>query len=204
MALANEILVGRFSGILHKLLNMKEGAPSPQLSPEIMPVIALEMDRPEYDFLGGTRRGAASGSAQSSAAAKYQQMSVVNPVGSGVLAVVDAIVFANTARAVVCDVRLGCAVGAAVAGTSRNTDLRYGSQALACNVFSEEVAALTGVVCYRLRGAQNTTLPVGLTFVLGPGNSVFFTDIGASAGAGEIIQLSAAIRERPLESSETR
>jgi len=55
--MVNEIQVGRFNGILHKLLAMKEGAPAPTLAPEILAAIVLEADRPEYAFLGGTQLG---------------------------------------------------------------------------------------------------------------------------------------------------
>lgn len=204
MSLVNEIQAARFNDLLHKLLGMKEGAPSPQISPEIQPVIVLENDRPEYDFLRNVRRGASAGSTSSSAAAKFQQLSVVNPAGSGVIAVVTDINVMNSAHAPLVDVRLGCTVGAATGGTSRNLDLRFGNQALATSVFVEEVAAITGVVAYRARGPANASLFIPLTIVLGPGNSVFFVDITASAAAGEINQLNVAIRERAIEPSETR
>lgn len=204
MALANEVLVGRPNAVLHKLYSMKEGAPSPQLSPEIQPVIVLEADRPEWAFLGGVRRGAATASFSSSAAAKYCQLSVVNPVNSGIIAIVTYASLMNSAHVPTLECRIGCTVGAATPAAARALDLRFGNQSLACNVFVEEVAAVTGTVAYRVRGPANTTLYFPLTIILGPGNSIFFIDTVASAAAAEINQLSVAIEERPLEPSETR
>jgi len=51
----NEIQVGRFNAILHKVLGMGDGAPAPVLATEIFPTIQLEGDRPEWAFLGGVR-----------------------------------------------------------------------------------------------------------------------------------------------------
>ena len=55
MARFNEIQVGRFNAVLHKLLDMKEGAPAPQLSGDVIPTLVLENDRPEWIFLGAER-----------------------------------------------------------------------------------------------------------------------------------------------------
>lgn len=205
MALANEILVGRFSGILHKLLSMKEGAPSPQLSPEIMPVIALEVDRPEYDFLAGVRRGSSAASYQSSAAGKFGQFSIRNPSGSGLLAVISNIAVSNNTRIGNFEIRQGSTDAAPVIGTSRTLDLRLPGQTLATNIWVEEVAVLTGTLQYRFRpSAISASGILPILAILPPGTNLYVVDSVQSAGASEIIQVSAMIVERPLEPSETR
>lgn len=90
MASVNEIQIGRWSGILHKLLSMKEGAPSPVLAPEITPGIILENDRPEWRFLGGDN-AAIFYQELGGVAGQSQFAQVVNPITSGVIAIVEQI-----------------------------------------------------------------------------------------------------------------
>lgn len=125
MALANEILSPGFNSILHKLLNMKEGAPSPQLSPEIMAAIVLEADRPEYAFLSGGRLCA--GFVSSAAAAGLRSACILrNSVGSNVLAVVEyALAFGTGAQPVYTGLVI---TGGTVATTLWSRDLRDGSK----------------------------------------------------------------------------
>lgn len=87
MALFNEIQVGRFNAILHKLLDIKEGAPSPQLSGDISPTIVLEHERPEWKFLGGERNCRGGLWRAAGGAGTYNKQGLFNPVGSGVIAV---------------------------------------------------------------------------------------------------------------------
>jgi hypothetical protein len=83
----NEIQRGGLNAILHKTLAMEEGAPAPQLSGDIVPVINLENDRPEYRYLAGERL-CQGGIYVSGVAAATSKVGLFNPKGSGVLGVV--------------------------------------------------------------------------------------------------------------------
>jgi hypothetical protein len=93
--MVNEIQVGRVNAILTKLLSMKEGSPSPVLAPEVLPVVVLENDRPEYVFLGGGKL-CAGGLEQAAVALERPFVQLFNPVGSGVLLVVHYAKFEST------------------------------------------------------------------------------------------------------------
>lgn len=84
----NEIQQGRFNAVLRKLFSMDVGAPSPTLATDIFPTVQLEGDRPEYEFLAGSRLCVGQGVGGAGGAGTYSRSSLVNPAGSGVLAVV--------------------------------------------------------------------------------------------------------------------
>lgn len=88
----NEVLSGRYNAILHKLLSMKEGAPAPTLAPEILPVIVLEDDRPEWAFLAGERLLSVSHQ-QAGGVGLAPFLALTNPVGSGVILVIEQVIF---------------------------------------------------------------------------------------------------------------
>ena len=83
----NEIQVGGYNGLLNKLLSMKEGAPAPTLAPEILAGFILENDRPEWAFLKGERLMGLV--ATQTTVADQRVLALCNPVGSGLLVVVD-------------------------------------------------------------------------------------------------------------------
>lgn len=82
----NEILAARYNRLLTRLLSMKGFAPAPVLVPEIQAVLALEADRPEWEFLKGGRRGMGFG-ALAVVTGQVNHIALVNPANSGVLAV---------------------------------------------------------------------------------------------------------------------
>lgn len=86
----NEIQVGRYNGILHKLLDMKEGSPSPTLASDLFPTICLEGERPEWAFLAGDRLGLA-GTSIAGTAGQYVSIVLWNPTGSNILTVTELI-----------------------------------------------------------------------------------------------------------------
>jgi hypothetical protein len=87
----NEIQIGRFNGILHKLLDMKEGAPAPTLATDIFPMLGLEMDRPEWKFLAGENLAAGSRT-DAAVAGQTSHVGLQNPAGSGVLVIVEKLI----------------------------------------------------------------------------------------------------------------
>lgn len=203
MALVNEVLVGRPNAILHKLLNMKEGAPSPQLSPDLQAVLVLENDRPEFKFLGGETLGMGFGDA-AAGAANYSHVGLINPVGSGVLVVVERVLLALTAAGSIGQIGLQ-AIGATAWSTAHAymRDTRgYPASG------SGQTSALTGTFVGADLGAAHGYLwqqPLGanridLDMVLSPG-------FVALVRPGTVNQRCVAtwfFRERPIELSETR
>jgi hypothetical protein len=82
----NDIGQDRFQNRLTRELRIKGNQPAPVLAPEIQPVIVVEGERPELLYLQDERRYSASLS-HAAVAAEYFYAILVNPAGSGMLAV---------------------------------------------------------------------------------------------------------------------
>ncbi len=92
MALFNEIQRAGLNAILHKTLAMEDGAPAPQLSGDIVPVLVLESERPEWHYLAGGNL--CWGSAYLTPGAGVRgRLQLWNPPGAGVLCVIEALFF---------------------------------------------------------------------------------------------------------------
>lgn len=86
----NEILTGELGEILADRLAMQGGQPAPTLAPEIIPTLPLEVDRPEWVYLGGGRLWG-SAVLQVGAAGEQTIGAIENPAGSGIIAVFEQI-----------------------------------------------------------------------------------------------------------------
>lgn len=93
----NEIQVGRYNAVLHKLLSMKEGAPSPLLAPEIFPMLMLEGERPEWLWLGGIGLGIRR-ELRAADVGNFSYLALQNPVASGAILAVESLM-SNIAKA---------------------------------------------------------------------------------------------------------
>jgi len=91
LALFNESLEGRFSRLIGALHNMKGPNPAPQVTPEITHVISIsdDMDRAVHYFLEGTTRYSSGRIAVAGDATHFGVIQFLNPVGSGILVVVE-------------------------------------------------------------------------------------------------------------------
>src|SRR5260370_30064365 len=87
MARFNEILVGRYNRALQKISGIKGEAPAPQLASEIMPIFGMFYGV-ENRHLESWERYAAFSTAATGAAA-FAQSQLLNPLGSGVIIVVE-------------------------------------------------------------------------------------------------------------------
>jgi hypothetical protein len=117
----NEIQVGRINGILHKLLDMKEGAPAPTLATDVFPMLALEVDRPEWKFLAGERLCWMRWT-DAAVAGQYSHVGLRNPAGSGVLIITDDIrCFVGSSASVALGIRPNTTVDSANAGYCRDS-----------------------------------------------------------------------------------
>lgn len=201
----NEIQVGRLSGILHKLLSMKEGAPSPVLATDIFPMLALEVDRPEWKFLGGERiclGGASTGATE----AECSQNALYNPPGSGVIGIIETIRCFSSGGTFYATLRLGA--GEPLVGSVQPTraivDSRYPFAAATMptlQVWAGTAAAQQGNVAGWLgRGLANHTLVSDFAIVLSPGFYVSLHTYADNQDFGTMFHW----RERAIEPSETR
>lgn len=88
MAQFNEIDESGLNSILVRRLGMQVGSPAPTVAPEIMPMLALENDRPEWGWPKGEMR--CSGFFETSAVVgQWSLINFLNPTSSGVIAVID-------------------------------------------------------------------------------------------------------------------
>ena len=116
----NEIQAARYNSLLHKLLAMKEGAPSPLLAPEIFPVIQLEEPQPDWPFLQGIYR---KGWYREMAAvvAEYSHLELANPAGSGALIVLTRIQNLGAAASIWLRSALGVVIGSPQLGANMDS-----------------------------------------------------------------------------------
>lgn len=93
MAAFNEILVGRFNKGLNALFGIKSGAPAPSLAGDVTPVFSMdEQGRNDVRFLDSWYRyGIRVVSTPQAAAASACRL--LNPQGSGVIAVIEKLKF---------------------------------------------------------------------------------------------------------------
>ncbi len=112
MAKYNEILVGRFNRALQKLLSMKGNAPAPQLSTEMMAVLAEEFGIENRYLLGWSRFGVSG--LVNAVAAQNSAVRIRNPAGSNFIGVLERL-WANEAATDAFNVEGPRAVAAALA-----------------------------------------------------------------------------------------
>jgi len=207
MALYNEILVGRYNGILHKLLNMKEGAPAPTLSSDIQASIGLENDRPEWEFLGGEFRCTAP-ITKTADAANFGIGGLFNGQATGVLAVVERILINNTAAgAVNFQLRSGATTGLAATVRGIASDFRWLTKQSACLLGHASEAALTGNLIANFTVPGNSFVYVDWPFILPPfvpGMPVATNIVVATGAINTALQATFFWREHAMENSENR
>ena len=93
----SKIEIGRYSALLRRTFGMKgTEMVAAELSPEISPTVQLEhADDPEWDFLKDVRNCAVTERISANAAGGGQML-LLNPPGSGVIAVIRTLIFAGT------------------------------------------------------------------------------------------------------------
>ena len=89
--MSQAIQIRRFNGILGRLLGMAGVEdPAGQLSPEISPVLPLEVDRPEWKFLAGDKMCSAA-FVQAAGVGARSVVRFRNPLNSGQVAVIEGV-----------------------------------------------------------------------------------------------------------------
>ena len=204
MAIPNEIQTGRFNSILHKLLDMKEGAPAPTLAPDIFAMMALEVDRPEWKFLAGERLSSGSRSIAAGGAGTYGNLVLWNPSGSGVIAILSQVHNLTNAERVFSVAATATDVSGTYTAVSYRglRDSRWGVLANAkptCLLYSLATASPTSTnVLTQIRLSAARTFESD--WVIAPGTGLSFIDLVAN----ESFNLSLTWRERGYLPSESR
>lgn len=152
--------------------------PAPYMGSELFPCIVLENDRPEYHWLGGSRLYAARRT-DAATAANFSIVGLSNPAGSGVLAVLEKIVFENN-DAGVKTFQVFCRGAGALAAFDAqagaiSTDSRNGwSTAFrsACQVGDLTQAATTGQLMFNVEVPATSMFTLDWPFILGPQSQV--------------------------------
>lgn len=146
------------------------GAAAPFMASELFPMIGLEIDRPEWGFLGGTRLGAGT-VGQAGVVAEFAQAGLLNPTGSGAIIVCVMIGFRVTSPVPTVQVRVGFnpTTDAETSGTNR--DLRWGeaNANTIARLFVRSAAALDGRVIYNGSGPADQKNFYSQAIVLPPG-----------------------------------
>lgn len=184
MAWPNEVQVGRYNLLLHKLLAMEEGAPAPQLTGEIVPALIMENDRPEFKFLGQTQMWVA-GARLVGVVGEMFETTLFNPDDSGLLCVVEyAEVSSDTAAFLELRDYTALPAGLTV-GSAQQRDSRYtGFSGVSFNFGTS--AALSGTrrgAAYRAAGIPFVPIQKGSEYVIAPGDGVGLTcgDVNVAA-----------------------
>jgi hypothetical protein len=195
----NEIQVGRYNGVLHKLLDMKEGAPAPTLATDIFPTIQLEGNRPEWDFLAGIRR-CMRYSIDAAVAGQYSHIGLYNPAGSDALVILDRVVFDGAANTTFTGrLATGITWDTLVSGTM--IDSRWASGATTAKVgIYTNATPLDGSGHYFRVLANYSLVLDNLGIILHPGYSWYTRGGSVNLGAN----CTFFWRERHLSPSETR
>jgi hypothetical protein len=170
---------GRYSSILARLL---QGAATlevaPELSPEVSPIIVLESQRPEWDYLGNQRIFTAS-SFVTAGAALPGTLRLFVPTAQTILAVIEAIAVTPTTAANV-QVNIGANVtplANVVASVTRDSRVRTtvgGLVSSGLSITQETSQSPSGTIAERFAAPAGVgpsrfqCLPV----ILGPGGSL--------------------------------
>ena len=197
----NEIQVGRFSALLHKLLDMKEGAPSPTLATDIFPVLALQSDAPEWKYLAGERLGSGRWT-DGATAGEYSHIGLRNPVGSKTLVVIEQTVITSLVSV---GYSFGIRVNAAVdaANAMRCRDSRWVDSGGPSTVAQMVEVTQAGAGIYpqfELRILADTSAIVPVSWVLSAGYELL---VHPNSG-NQPCTIAFVWSERYLEQSETR
>lgn len=200
----NEINISRYGQILAKLLGMKEN-PAAQLATEIFPQLVLETQRPEWEFLGGSKlcQGAVSTGA---VVGQQGHHKLLNPFGSGTLVILERVTFgAFSSREVV--------AGTSGSGTLANgpfqtavRDARFGPLTIwpaavpqtAAQLFTANAVGSAHVnECFRAQNVVLADLPV-TPVILVPGTAYVVTNVTLNSTCSVTWQW----RERVLQPDE--
>jgi hypothetical protein len=203
MGLANEVQVGRFSHLLERLLSMKGELATQQLAPELLPVLCLENDRPEWAALANERL-CYGGGAQGAVAGEFAAVQLVNPPTGDTLMVLDRMIispFSADSLSFGAINTLFSGGGVSLGNTAfRDGRLTQGVDTTRGIVASQTSVGfpMTGVMSINPVAANLLPIDMPFPYVMQPGRG-----IGVAVAAVNVALIVAFFwRERKLEASE--
>ncbi len=190
-----EAYIHRYNELVKKLLGAKGGEPMTELAAELLPVIILEQERPEYAIYKSELLWMCS-VGQAASVGNFSHVGVRNPVGSGIISVVEA--FAIDVPALVnmvitahAPVQAGATLTASVQRDFRAKGTPVTQAVAFVNV------GIIGATAGQMEVPAGMA-PAPLSVVLGENNEILFVPQAANTTiAGWILG-----RERPVETSE--
>jgi hypothetical protein len=205
VSLFNEILVGRYNAVLHKLLTMKDGAPAPTLATDIAAGITLEEDRPDWFFLGGEML--CSAPVLLAASPGNFGTAGLQAATTGVMAVVTGIIINNeNAAAASFNIKQGgTPAGALFRSWPRDTRFLIPNTTRSnLQVGSATAAAAAGNLYQRVTLPAGGSIYIPTEYILVPGASGAQQLAVETGIANSIVSCTFIWRERVQEPSETR
>lgn len=175
-----KIEVGRFSELMRRYLSMAGVVQvTEELAPEISSVFILESERPEWEFLKGSKLCTSQISVTSVAAVQATGR-IRNPVGSGVMAIIDKLNFSVDGNAVVICYRLETAVDLGFIVATMCRDTRFPALNVSALIASQDNVGTAGDFFFHSHLLALTSLQLELPVVLLPG---FAIDINCETNA---------------------
>ena len=168
--------------LLQRRLGVEGFPPAPMVASELFPTLCLESDRPEWHFLSGSRLCAGTIDNAAAGAGIFSFGGVVNPAGSGVIAVVTRVQTtegANPSQNHELGIGLSSALGTTtVSGFFR--DGRWGATRNPTCLLSQHTSASgllnVGARIQQVSGYTNNEL----AYILTPGYSFGIRPVGAN------------------------
>lgn len=198
----NEVQIGRYQHLLERLLALKGEISAQQLSPELIPVLNLGNDRPEWAALGNEHLAWGRG-AQAAVAGERSAVLLWNRTTSGALGIIrDVFIYPASAM----NVQIGWGPEVAGGGYSQAAsgfrDARIGqgatAAALLCYNYRQVGSPITSVLWQSSLFNSTTTHIPNLDIVLPPGTALYV----AGAADNTSITVCFVWRERKLEPQE--
>jgi hypothetical protein len=182
VALVNEVQAGRYGRLLQRLMNIKgSGSPTPQLAGDLEPGITLETDRDEWAYLAGDKL--CSGCSDLAGAATFlSEIKIGNPIGSGILVIVDAVIVGAPANLLA---RFGLGATMPVVGANNGVprDTRWfrnagaiAAQSGARFAGTNNAGSTITIQTQLMRIVANTSLLVPVRTILHPADVTFSVD----------------------------
>ena len=180
-----------------------QGAAARKVATELFPMMALEVDRPEWHFLAQSRLCRASRN-QGAVGGAYSAVGVANmPGGSGVLSVVEEIIVHETSGGLatywVGFNNLQSLGGGFTTTPGQVVDSRWNEDPSTATFYGTTVGSLTSIIEVVLSSGYTSTRIKG-PFVLGPGSFVWVQ----GAAQNQRVDASFIWRERAATAGELR
>lgn len=142
-----------------------------ELAPEISAVFALESDRPEWEFLKGSKL-CSSQISITALVANQATARLRNPVGSGAIAIISQIEFSVDAIATCLIYRVTATADLTTLVATITRDTRYPALDASALIASQQNIASSGDFFFNAHLLANTPQYVKVPFVLTPGFAV--------------------------------